>query len=250
MYDLAKQMADALVKARETNVVVVDFHGVDGDKAMRAHDVSALGQKLADDFRAALLHENATLQVETRTQTMQRLQEKHLVMENLTDIQTVAWFFAQTPLTAWIGGEMSSGLGELKITVAAHPLRKHFETYTFEGSIPLTEELKALIHDPAPEVEFAVLRKQTDVGYPACIYCPQADYPLEAHRQRLGGTVVLEVTIDETGQAKDVRVKLGLPLGLTQAAIDAVGKWRFRPATNAEGKPAAVRQIIEVTFHA
>jgi hypothetical protein len=38
------------------------------------------------------------------------------------------------------------------------------------------------------------------------------------------------------------------PGGLTAQAIEAVKKWRLSPATGPDGKPAAVRQIIEVTF--
>jgi TonB family protein len=78
---------------------------------------------------------------------------------------------------------------------------------------------------------------------------PQPDYTTDAAHHKLEGIVVLELTIDEDGQARDVRVKVGLPYGLTQQAIDTVTKWRFRPARDSDGKPAAVRQTVEVTFH-
>ncbi len=37
--------------------------------------------------------------------------------------------------------------------------------------------------------------------------------------------------------------------GLDEKAIEAVRTWRFTPALGPDGKPASVRQIIEVTFH-
>jgi outer membrane biosynthesis protein TonB len=41
----------------------------------------------------------------------------------------------------------------------------------------------------------------------------------------------------------------GLPCGLTAAAIEAVKKWKLAPAKGPDGKPAAVRQMIEVRFN-
>jgi hypothetical protein len=35
---------------------------------------------------------------------------------------------------------------------------------------------------------------------------------------------------------------------LTPQAVDAVEKWRFKPATDADGKAVAVRQTVDVTF--
>ena len=55
-------------------------------------------------------------------------------------------------------------------------------------------------------------------------------YPEAARRVRLAGTVVLEAVIDEHGRIRDITVRKGLPLGLDQAAIDAVSRWRFEPA--------------------
>jgi periplasmic protein TonB len=56
-------------------------------------------------------------------------------------------------------------------------------------------------------------------------------YPEVARRSRQGGTVILQTVIDESGRVIDVTVVKGLGFGLQQAAIDAVSKWRFQPAT-------------------
>jgi hypothetical protein len=50
------------------------------------------------------------------------------------------------------------------------------------------------------------------------------------------------------GQADDIVVKKPLPEGLTEKAIAAVKSWKFSPALGPDGKPAAVRQVIAVTF--
>jgi protein TonB len=86
-------------------------------------------------------------------------------------------------------------------------------------------------------------------GYPACIYCPQAQYSDEAVKAKYQGTVLLVAVITPDGKATDIKVVKGLGLGLDEKAIEAVRTWRFRPAAGPNGKPAPVRQTIEVTFH-
>jgi protein TonB len=86
-------------------------------------------------------------------------------------------------------------------------------------------------------------------GYPACIYCPKADFTDEAVKAKYQGTVLLSAVITADGRATDVRVVKGLGLGLDENAIATVRTWRFKPALGPNGKPAAVRQDIEMSFH-
>ena len=86
-------------------------------------------------------------------------------------------------------------------------------------------------------------------GYPACLYCPQAQYSDEAVKAKYQGTVEIIAIITPDGRATEIRVLKGVGLGLDEKAIEAVRTWRFRPALGPNGKPAPVRQIIEVTFH-
>jgi TonB family protein len=86
-------------------------------------------------------------------------------------------------------------------------------------------------------------------GYPQCIYCPQAQYSDEAVKARYKGTVTLVAIITADGKATDIQVLKGLGLGLDEKAIEAVRTWRFKAAAGPGGRPSAVRQTIEVTFH-
>jgi protein TonB len=71
-------------------------------------------------------------------------------------------------------------------------------------------------------------------------------YPQSAKLGRIQGTVRFEATISKSGTIRDLRV-LGGPLGLTQAAGDAVKQWIYRP-TLLNGEPIEVLTQIEVTF--
>jgi len=59
----------------------------------------------------------------------------------------------------------------------------------------------------------------------------------------------MEAIIRTDGHAQEMKILRGMPFGLTEQAIKAVHDWRFKPALDPHGTPAAVRQIIEVTFH-
>ena len=72
-------------------------------------------------------------------------------------------------------------------------------------------------------------------------------YPQEAGRARIEGTVVLMAVIGKDGRVEDVRVESGLPL-LAQAAIDAVKQWRYKPYL-VDGEPVEVDSRITINFN-
>lgn len=88
-------------------------------------------------------------------------------------------------------------------------------------------------------------------GYssPTCLYCPSPSFTDEAVKAKYQGIVELVATITADGRATDIRVAKGIGLGLDEKAVEAVRNWRFKPALGPIGKPASVRQVIEVTFH-
>jgi TonB family protein len=246
--DLAKDMTDALVKSKQYKVAVVDFFAADSYKT--GDEMNDLGSKLADDFRAALLRRNHEIIAEDRESTRYRLRTHGLTTGNLRDTAAVAWLFGDSGLDAWVAGEISSGVGGLQVKVKAYRLGAYFPEYEGETSIPFTSELKALVREKPPNEFPAVARPGVNgVSYPACLYCPQASYSDEALKAKVQGRVELDITIDETGKAKDIRVRTGLPGGLTEQAVESVKTWRFKSAVDAKGNPVAVRQALEATFH-
>ncbi len=86
-------------------------------------------------------------------------------------------------------------------------------------------------------------------GYPACLYCPRAEFSDEAMKAKYQGIVTLTAIITADGRAINIEIVKGLGLGLDEKAVAAVRTWRFKPALGPGGKPASVRQMIEVTFH-
>jgi TonB family protein len=86
-----------------------------------------------------------------------------------------------------------------------------------------------------------------DVSAPEKLYAPQPEYTHAALIARIEGPVVVQATIDEQGRVVAVKVLQGQPMGLTEAAVDKVRQWRFRPAT-VRGRPVSVYYNLTVTF--
>ncbi len=100
---------------------------------------------------------------------------------------------------------------------------------------------------PPPFAEPSLRRVGGDVLPPVKIHAPPPRYTEIARKARIQGLVILEAVIDATGKVTDVRLIKGLPMGLEQAAIEAVRQWRFEPAT-LNGKPVAVLYNLTINF--
>jgi protein TonB len=110
---------------------------------------------------------------------------------------------------------------------------------------PEEEELEAEAQ-PAPPA--APLQPAPGlVAPPAVVSRVEPVYPELARRAGVEGTVELEVSIDASGAVTDVEVVRGLPLGLSEAAADAVHRWKYRPARTASG-PVASRKSVRIRF--
>jgi protein TonB len=78
------------------------------------------------------------------------------------------------------------------------------------------------------------------------VYVPPL-YPAIARAANVSGVVILEATIGEDGNVRDVRPIRSIPL-LDQAAVDAVRQWRFTP-TLLNNQPVAVLMTVTVAFN-
>jgi periplasmic protein TonB len=86
------------------------------------------------------------------------------------------------------------------------------------------------------------------VNAPACVSCPPPEYTKKARKDKVEGTVVLKVTITPEGRATNISVTKSLREDLDIQAINAVAKWKFKPAKAPDGKVVQVTCPIEVTF--
>lgn len=99
---------------------------------------------------------------------------------------------------------------------------------------------------PAAEPEGPIM-VGGDVKKPVRVHDPQPSYTELARRARIQGVVIVQAIIDKAGNVTAVKVLKGLPMGLDQATVDAIKRWRFKPAT-LNGKPVEVYYNLTVNF--
>ena len=92
-----------------------------------------------------------------------------------------------------------------------------------------------------------VLQVGGGVSAPEKIFAPQPRYSEDARQGRVQGVVILQAIIDRLGEVNQIQVLKGLPLGLTESAIETVKQWRFKPATQ-NGKPVSVYLNLLINF--
>ena len=76
---------------------------------------------------------------------------------------------------------------------------------------------------------------------------PQPAYTREARRNGIQGVVVVKVLLSGDGKVSRVRVVKGLQAGLTESAIRAACKMKFKPASK-DGEPVSQWVIAEYMF--
>jgi TonB family protein len=94
--------------------------------------------------------------------------------------------------------------------------------------------------------EDVVASKKPDVR-PQILTKPAPSYTKEARRSGVQGIVVLKVFLSSDGEISRIRVQRGLPAGLTENAIRAACKIKFKPAMT--GGQAVSRWVtVEYVF--
>ncbi len=116
----------------------------------------------------------------------------------------------------------------------------------------------AVARDSAPiplsGKDHAPICRGHDSDAPGCIttphttYAPDPKYPKKERKAHHQGTVLLWLVIDPDGLPRNIKISRSLSPDFDEAAVDAVKKWRFSPATK-DGRPVATALDVEVSFH-
>jgi protein TonB len=86
-----------------------------------------------------------------------------------------------------------------------------------------------------------------DVRAPILVWRVEPEYPEAMRRAHMEGVVILEAVITAAGDVTEVRIlKSATPL-LDRATVDAVRRWRYKPAT-LNGRAVSVYLTVTVSF--
>jgi TonB family protein len=115
---------------------------------------------------------------------------------------------------------------------------------TRQRAVEVLKARRAKVAPPEPEAEVSPssggpLRVGGDVKAPIVIRRVEPVIPDAARKARVAGIVIIEAVIDKEGRVANAKVLKPLPLGLDEAALEAVKQWTFRPGT-LNGEPVDV----------
>jgi protein TonB len=86
------------------------------------------------------------------------------------------------------------------------------------------------------------------VSAPSPLYQPEAEFSDEARRAKYQGVCLVSLIVDAQGNPQDPHVVRSLGMGLDEKAIEAVRKYKFRPAMKDGKTPVPVKIYVEVNF--
>lgn len=250
MEPAAVQLAGPIVQSKQRTLAIFDFPGP-GNK------LTELGEALADDLRAAITKSAGELQVEDRSRIEEKRKENSYAPEIALDPPSAQLFAQELGAKAFVIGTMSLGENNLlNVDLRAYRVDNGKNFKSLRISFPLSQDMAALMsknvgtYDLSSDLSSKYPKSDApEYSPPRCIYCPSPEYTPRAMAVLLQGVVHLVATVEEDGRVTNIAVVKGLPGGLTAKAIEAVRKWKLKPATGPDGKPAAVVVPIECAFH-
>ncbi len=76
----------------------------------------------------------------------------------------------------------------------------------------------------------------------------EAEFSDEARRAKYQGVCLISLIVDANGNPQNPRVIRALGMGLDEKALEAVRKYKFKPAMKADGTRVPVMITVEVNF--
>lgn len=145
-------------------------------------------------------------------------------------------------------------------TADALPVAQTVAPPLAEASAPISPALSApsaaVEAAPAPVSPLAITSsvdltyysaREVDV-HPRAMRAIEPDYPVAADRQKLSGTVYLQLKVEADGRVGEVEVVSSTPPGMfDESAIQAFRSARFEPAIR-NGRPVRALVVIEVRY--
>jgi len=268
---LASEAAAAIHKKTKlpfdmSHVLVADFVETQGRP-------SELGGELAREFSDSLSKHAIQFNVLDREEYLKKYSADKLSPDSYGKPETTRCYAMEFDAMAVVTGSLDVLSDKVVLRVYAMRVADKEVIFDQRISLPLTSEMQMLISEPARALWDSSRSSahatgsggqsppndglHSDIppggtkGYtmPTCTYCPAAKFSEVASNAKFQGLVTLQVEIGADGIATKVSVIRGLPCGLNQSALDAIYKWRFKPANGPDGMPAAVTVPVEVQFH-
>jgi TonB family protein len=121
------------------------------------------------------------------------------------------------------------------------------------GTLPQPPEEAVLSSDNSARVDSGISdaviqRIGGSVKAPVVLKTVGAEFSDAAKKAKYGGICIVSLIVDVYGRPQNVRIVRPLDFGLSEKAIEAVNKFRFKPAMK-NGEPVPVKISVVIEFH-
>ena len=149
-------------------------------------------------------------------------------------------------------GKPNNAVLQPPLTVAKNEARKE-EATPVEAVAPvlgLSDKAPSSVISSIPTAQPKLAQKvqvSSGVAQGLLVHQVTPSYPTQARQAHVQGTVVLQALIGKDGSVRNLHALSGPPM-LTQAALDAVKQWRYKPYY-LDGQPVEAETQINVKFN-
>ncbi|MGB2645171.1 MAG: energy transducer TonB [Candidatus Acidiferrum sp.] len=250
---MASRMADQIRQSKIDpalpKIFVIDFSNANDNQFTK------LGSMLADDFAESLSSFASGFQVEDRKEFSEYLKENWMGLDDLQSEAVCLTLARSMGGAGVVRGTIEKDVNQqLRVSLRTDGLGA---AWTDAVQLPLTAALEQLSKQPAAsfarsadavQAEPGVMQPGVDgVSLPVCVYCPSPDYTDLARTAKYRGTVELSLLVTKEGTVESAVVLKGAPFSLAEQAVEAVKKWKFKPAKMA-GRSVPVRVPVDIEF--
>jgi len=238
--ELGQQLAANLNKCGLKRIAILDFE--DPNKR-----VDAFGAWLADQLAAAPGDPWTPIEVVDRKQIAAKWEQLRIAEPYTTEPDRrlhLATGFGAT----LIEGSYSPAENGIGLQLGTSPSRM---PNALVVKLAMTDEMQSHLTRPLESLvpgEGIFTPGIAGISIPRCEDCPNPNFSAGALNGLGRGTVRLMIVVDANGRASDATVENGFNPELDENAISAVKRWKFKPATDVDGKPVAVRTPVEIVF--
>jgi TonB family protein len=228
--ELAQQLAASLDKCGVKRIVIVDFE----DPIKR---VDEFGVWLADQLAAAPGDPWTPIEVVDRKQIAAKWEQLRIA-EPYTIEPDRRLHMAKAFDATLIEGSYSPAENGIGLQLSGLIVK-----------LAMTDEMKAHLTKPLESLgpgDGVFTAGVGGISIPRCEYCPGPSFDAGQLKGKPQGAFQLMLVVDANGRANDITVKNGVTPELDQDAINAVKHWKFKPATDVDGKPVATRVPAEI----
>jgi TonB family protein len=242
---LANGLAERIESSKVKSVVVTDFLTPLGTE-------SSTGKYLAAKFAELWALHDQKFKVVEREKLEVALNGRKKTAQELGDPKTLKDLSKDLGAEAIMTGTVEVLEDRLTLYVSARKLSNGMLVTSGQQSFPRSGVLESLNQATPPQSLAALPRAGVNgVAPPACDFCPQPEFTKEARVAKIPqASVLLDVAVTPQGTSAGIKILKDPGYGFAEKAIEAVRRWRFRPAVDKDKIPIAARVQIEVSFHA